>query len=55
MRENTVQEFVIGLSVISRGSLDEKMCWIFHLYDTDHDGILTRYDVQVRDACKIEE
>ena len=36
------QEFVSGLSVLSRGNLHEKLLWTFSLYDTNHDGIVTK-------------
>lgn len=35
----------MGLSVLSRGSPEEKLRWIFRLYDTDGDGWLNRGDV----------
>ena len=36
------QEFVSGLSVLSRGNLHEKLLWTFSLYDTNGDGIVTK-------------
>ena len=36
------QEFVTGLSVLSRGSLQEKLQWAFCLYDINGDGIITK-------------
>jgi len=36
------QEFVSGLSVLSRGNLHEKLLWTFSLYDTNRDGIVTK-------------
>jgi len=36
------EEFVLGLSVLARGTLHEKLLWAFNLYDTNHDGIITR-------------
>lgn len=36
------EEFVTGLSVLSRGSLHEKLQWAFCLYDTNGDGIITK-------------
>uniref|UniRef100_A0A914VXV1 EF-hand domain-containing protein n=1 Tax=Plectus sambesii TaxID=2011161 RepID=A0A914VXV1_9BILA len=38
-------EFVLGLSVISRGSTDDKLRWVFTLYDTDQDGYLSKKDL----------
>lgn len=36
----------MGLSVLSRGSIEEKLRWIFELYDVDQDGLLTREDIE---------
>jgi Ca2+-binding EF-hand superfamily protein len=33
---------LIGLSVLSRGTLDEKLRWIFNLYDINRDGKVTK-------------
>lgn len=38
----SVQDFVIGLSVLSRGTIQDKLRWIFSLYDLDGDGVLTK-------------
>uniref|UniRef100_A0A915HGU1 EF-hand domain-containing protein n=1 Tax=Romanomermis culicivorax TaxID=13658 RepID=A0A915HGU1_ROMCU len=40
------EEFVLGLSVLSRGTEDEKLRWVFNLYDVDNDGYLTRHDIE---------
>jgi Ca2+-binding EF-hand superfamily protein len=40
------EEFVLGLSVLSRGSIEEKLRWIFDLYDVDQDGLLTTDDIE---------
>ena len=37
-----LQEFVMGLSVLSRGSLQERLQWAFSLYDINGDGIITK-------------
>lgn len=39
------QEFVINLSTLSRGSLDEKLEWTFQLYDVNGDGFITREEM----------
>lgn len=36
------EEFVLGLSVLARGSPEERMRWVFTLYDLDGDGKVTR-------------
>lgn len=35
------QDFVQGLSVLSRGSPTEKLEWVFNLYDLNRDGCIT--------------
>ncbi|XP_062515076.1 neuronal calcium sensor 1-like [Corticium candelabrum] len=39
------KEFIAALSVISRGSLEEKLTWSFRLYDLDKDGKITRQEL----------
>lgn len=39
------EEFVIGLSVLSRGSLQERLQWAFSLYDINGDGLITREEM----------
>lgn len=39
------EEFVQGLSVLSRGSLEEKLRWTFSLYDINGDGFITREEM----------
>lgn len=41
-QEITFTDFVIGLSVLTRGTIDEQLRWIFTLYDINGDGIITR-------------
>ncbi|KAG8199173.1 hypothetical protein JTE90_016004 [Oedothorax gibbosus] len=38
----TFTDFVIGLSVLARGSLQEKLRWAFSLYDINGDGYITK-------------
>lgn len=38
---SNIKEFVYGLSNLWRGSLEEKLTWIFALYDFDRKGIIT--------------
>ena len=37
-----LQEFVVGLSVLSRGTDLEKLQWAFSLYDINGDGFITK-------------
>ena len=39
------QGFISWLSTISRGSQEDKLRWIFELYDTDCDGIISKNDL----------
>ncbi|KAK3094954.1 hypothetical protein FSP39_008312 [Pinctada imbricata] len=36
------EEFVMGLSVLSRGTLQERLQWTFNLYDINGDGVITK-------------
>jgi len=36
---------VTSLSVIARGSIDEKLRWTFSLYDADGDGVISRSEM----------
>ena len=37
------QDFVLGLSILVKGCLEDKLRWIFSLYDQDRDGYISRY------------
>ena len=37
----TFEEYLVVMSMLSRGSLDEKLQWVFNLYDSNGDGQLT--------------
>ncbi|XP_033221085.1 calsenilin [Belonocnema kinseyi] len=39
------EDFVTGLSILSRGSMDEKLRWTFSLYDINGDGCITREEM----------
>ena len=36
------RSFLLGMSVLSRGNTDEKLRWIFNLYDIDKNGYITQ-------------
>ena len=40
----TLQHFVLGLSILLRGSLEDKLRWTFSLYDQDKDGYISRLE-----------
>uniref|UniRef100_G3PYA4 EF-hand domain-containing protein n=2 Tax=Gasterosteus aculeatus aculeatus TaxID=481459 RepID=G3PYA4_GASAC len=39
------EDFVIGLSVLLRGSVTEKLRWAFNLYDINKDGLITKEEM----------
>lgn len=41
-----LKDFLLGLSILSRGSIDEKLRWIFNLYDLNHDGKITKDELE---------
>ena len=36
----------MALSTVSRGSTQEKLQWIFGLYDVNHDGIISKEEME---------
>lgn len=40
-----VQDFALGLSILSRGTVAEKLKWTFSLYDINGDGLITREEM----------
>lgn len=42
---SSLQKFVQGLSILSRGTLEEKLCWTFQLYDINSDGHITKEEM----------
>jgi len=40
------EDFLHGLSILVRGSVDEKLRWIFNLYDVNGDGKITKDELQ---------
>ncbi|MBN3293380.1 KCIP4 protein, partial [Polypterus senegalus] len=39
------QDFVMGLSILLRGSIQEKLNWAFNLYDINKDGYITKEEM----------
>lgn len=39
------EDFVMGLSIILRGSITEKLNWAFNLYDLNKDGCITKEEM----------
>merc|ERR1712080_215940 len=38
-------DFIMAISALSRGTTEERLNWIFHLYDQDEDGFITKPDM----------
>ena len=41
-----MQDFLTALSTVSRGSTQDKLQWIFELYDVNHDGIISKEEME---------
>lgn len=39
------QEFLCTINITSRGSIDDKLRWAFHMYDLDGNGYITKKEV----------
>ncbi len=39
-------DFVVGLAIFTRGTVAEKLTWLFRLYDVDKDGLVDRHDMK---------
>ncbi|KAG7322686.1 hypothetical protein KOW79_014032 [Hemibagrus wyckioides] len=39
------EDFVMGLSILLRGSVQEKLEWTFHLYDINRDGFINKEEM----------
>ena len=40
-----LQDFLNILSKVSRGSIEEKLQWVFDLYDLDGDGLISKNEM----------
>ena len=41
-----LQEFLVGFSVSTQSSSDEKIRWIFNIYDKNRDGHISKMEMQ---------
>ncbi|XP_069678957.1 Kv channel-interacting protein 4-like [Periplaneta americana] len=41
----TFRDFMLGLSIVMKGTLQERLRWAFSLYDVNHDGYITRAEM----------
>ena len=41
-----MQDFAVGLSILLKGSLEERLRWTFQVYDVNKDGVLSRSEVR---------
>ncbi|XP_042560485.1 Kv channel-interacting protein 4-like [Clupea harengus] len=41
----TFEDFSVGLSVLLRGPVEEKLAWVFNLYDVNKDGCITKEEM----------
>ncbi|XP_063236627.1 Kv channel-interacting protein 4-like [Bacillus rossius redtenbacheri] len=41
----TFRDLMAGLSMIMKGTLQERLCWAFSLYDVNRDGFITRQEM----------
>ncbi|XP_054403772.1 calsenilin-like [Pongo abelii] len=44
-QELSSRDFVVGLSILLRGTVHEKLKWAFNLYDIDKDGYITKEEM----------
>lgn len=42
----SVQEFVSNLSILTRGTMEEKLNWTFQLYDVNRDGYISKEEMK---------
>ncbi|KAL7981250.1 hypothetical protein Chor_002146 [Crotalus horridus] len=49
------ENFVIGLSILLRGTVHEKLSWAFNLYDINKDGYITKEDENIMSSMQLFE
>jgi len=42
----TFEDFAVGLSILLKGSLEDRLRWTFQVYDVNKDGVLSRGEVR---------
>jgi len=42
----TFEDFAVGLSILLKGSLEDRLRWTFQVYDVNKDGVLSRAEVR---------
>lgn len=42
-----MREFLIGFSILTKGSIDDKVDFAFRLFDLDNDGFLSRFELAI--------
>lgn len=52
MSSIALQDFVMGLSILLRGTVQEKLNWAFNLYDINKDGYITKE--VMHDKCDVK-
>jgi Ca2+-binding EF-hand superfamily protein len=41
-----MQDFALGLSILVKGSEEDKLRWTFNMYDLNGDGVITRDEME---------
>lgn len=50
----SLQDFVMGLSILLRGTIQEKLNWAFNLYDINKDGYITKEVCPIKHCREVE-
>ena len=45
-KNHFLQDFAVGLSILLKGSLEDRLRWTFQVYDLNKDGVLSRGEVR---------
>lgn len=49
--EINFKEFILTLSTVMRGTVEEKIKWMFHFYDINRDGVISRDEIASMIRC----